>query len=139
MKKKIKPEEQSVTIAIPLHIYPVTVVASFNTTHKQVRDVLIKEQGFNKKDFKDNMYKLRPLTGGRWAFYREHLTGLIRMHTIPITSRDYGMLAHEVCHIVSKVMEVMGMSLQMGVSDEAYAYLTSYLTEEIYTKLIKYY
>lgn len=138
-KKKIKPEDVSVTIAIPLYVYPVTVVFSFNTTDKQVKDVLIKNHEFRKSDFRSGIHKLSPLAGGKWAYYRKNICALIRMHTIPITSRDYGILAHEIFHVVAKIMESLALSLQMGVSDEAYAYLTSYITEHIYKELNKYY
>src|ERR1700761_7847856 len=136
-KNKVAVKDVSVTISIPLHIYPVNVIFSFNTTNEQVKKILLKE-GVPKKDIRKNIHKMGELTGGKWAFYREELLGVIRMHTIPATSRDYSILAHEIFHMAATIMEQIGMSLEVGVSDEAYAYLTSYLTEQVYTKLNKY-
>lgn len=69
-----------------------------------------------------------------YAFPFENGNCLIRLHDFRDNPYDRGILAHEVFHVVCFIMEHVGMKLHDS-SDEAYAYLTSYLTEEIYTIL----
>jgi hypothetical protein len=66
-------------------------------------------------------------------------TSILRLRCLPETPEDFGRLAHEVFHIASFVLDRVGMKLKVMASDEAYAYLISYLTEEIYKKINKWY
>lgn len=75
----------------------------------------------------------------KYAFWQENLFGLIRMRVLPETSRQFAALAHEIFHIVSWFMEHMGFELDAAKSGEAYAYLISYITDQIYTEMNKYY
>lgn len=44
----------------------------------------------------------------------------------------HSVIAHEVFHITTFIMERIGMELIVMKSDEAYAYLIGYLTDKIY-------
>lgn len=139
VNKKVEPKDISVTISIPLHVYPWDVVFSFNTTDDQLEKELIKKSGFEPSDFNNGLHRMNDTCGARWTYYPQHLCTVIRMRNIPETSKHYSYLSHEIFHAVAKIMEEVGLSLQVGVSDEAYAYLVSYLTNQIYERLNKYY
>lgn len=75
----------------------------------------------------------------KYAFWNKESMFLIRMKELPTTSRHFGMLAHEICHIVSWALETLGFKLKCSSSGEAYAYLTGWITEKIYKELNKHY
>lgn len=49
----------------------------------------------------------------------------------PKSPREYGFLQHEINHAVTIILDKLGMTLS-GDSEEAYAYLTGYITEKVY-------
>lgn len=59
---------------------------------------------------------------------------IIHMHRLPDDFKMYGTLAHEIFHVVNNIADRAGLKLNDG-SDEAYAYLTGYITETIYREL----
>jgi len=54
----------------------------------------------------------------------------------PKAPLDYAVLSHEIFHSVDFMMYKVGLKLNRG-SDEAYAYQIQYLTEQIYSRIIK--
>ena len=58
---------------------------------------------------------------------------VIRLDEIPGTCADYGTLQHEIFHAVDQIFRRIGMNLSED-SDEAYAYMIGYLTQEIYKR-----
>ena len=59
---------------------------------------------------------------------------IIHVHRLPDDCIMYGTLAHEIFHVVNNIADRAGLKLNDG-SDEAYAYLTGYITETIYRGL----
>lgn len=135
--KKKKPFDRMIAVIVPLKVYPLTVVFSFNQTDAKLRNTL-KKLGLKDPDADGAKYKYES-GAGRYVFYMEgNNLGLIRMKTIPDTPYNMAIMCHEVNHIVNLVMWYIGMPLQTGVSDEAYAYLTSYLIEEVLEQIKEY-
>ncbi len=113
---------------IPLVIYPFDVLISFNQTDEELGKVL---RRLGVKEHEDVNWKMERVTGvGRTCRF-EHGGTMIRLKNFPDSSFDYGCLNHEIFHAVCYIMDAVGMPLQVGVSDEAYAYLIGYLTQEI--------
>lgn len=75
----------------------------------------------------------------KYAFWNKESTFLLRIHELPTTSKMFGALAHEICHIVSWALETLGFKLKCSSSGEAYAYLTGWITEKIYKQLNEHY
>lgn len=59
---------------------------------------------------------------------------IIHLHRSPNDSNMFGTLAHEIFHVVNNIADRAGLKLT-DASDEAYAYLTGYITETIYREL----
>lgn len=71
---------------------------------------------------------------GRYCLF-ENGQSLLRIKQVPKTPEDYGYLHHEIFHVVSGLMWRIGVKMKIKTSDECYAYLIGYLTEEIYKKI----
>lgn len=134
-KKKKNPV---INFVVNLHVYPFDVMVSINQTDPQLADSLKPYEGhLVERDYENCKYGNEQCVGR--AVTLSNNASLLRLRKLPTKPYDFGNLAHEIFHIVSFVMERIGMKLEVMVSDEAYAYLTEYLTKEIYTKLNKYY
>jgi hypothetical protein len=81
----------------------------------------------------DNLLEMTPTTKGRTVMLTGNET-VIRIKHYPKYPEDNGVLSHEVFHAVTFILNHIGMKL-CRKSDEAYAYLTGYLTTEIYKAL----
>lgn len=134
MSKKAK----SINFIIPLQVYPFDVMVSVSQTDKQ----LTKSLDPYKKNLLESDYGLASYpssTTEARAVLFSNKASLIRLRKLPTEAHGFGTLAHEIFHIVTFVMDLAGMKLEVMVSDEAYAYLVGYLTENIYKELNKHY
>lgn len=115
---------------IPLHIYPFDVCVSINQTDAQVLKDL--ENNGDESNW-DLLVNLPSTCLGRAVISPSNLS-VIRFSVgkeIP-----HSVIAHEIFHIATFIMSRVGMKLKLMVSDEAYAYLIGYLTDEVY-KILK--
>jgi len=115
---------------INLHIYHFDVVVSINQTDKQFSKSM---KGQDMTD-SDGLFNLPKTTNARAVMLPSNLS-VIRFKIkdkIP-----HGVIAHEVFHISTFIMERIGMEFIIMKSDEAYAYLINYLVDEIYEILNK--
>lgn len=117
-------------VTIPIPIYEMNLILSIGETDDQLWDNL-KKLGMTKKAFSDCLYPNS--TNGRAIFFQP-CTCFIRLRNSKLTPHYHGLIAHEIFHIATFIMNEVGMTLS-GDSDEAYAYLISYLTEQIYKNL----
>ncbi len=117
---------------IPLIVFPFDVMVSIGETDADLFKKL-KRHGIEDTDFEVAQYTDDSCMG-RYALFPGNQT-LIRIRKSPKTPEEYGTLQHEIFHAVSCILDRMGMELVILKSDEAYGYLTGYLTEEIYKKL----
>lgn len=116
---------------IPLVVYPFQIIVSINETDDQLWKKLNK-LGVDAEEFTKCVFADEASVGSAILF--PNSIGLIRLRAKPTSPATKGCLAHEIFHIVVFVMNEVGMTLSTE-SDEAYAYLTGYLTTEIYKKL----
>jgi hypothetical protein len=112
---------------IPLVIYPFDVMVSVGESDSQLTDQLSKYGIEWGDDFK--------CSGKGRSVIMENNQSLLRLHSYPETNEDMGVLQHEIFHVVTFIMDRIGMPLTICVSDEAYAYLIGYLTKEIYDRI----
>lgn len=120
--------------SIPLVIYPLSVVVSMGETDAELLKALKKEWPHKPAHEieESQLFDNGPWDGMLVTFANNEI--VLRLKRKPKTCADYGSLAHEIFHAVDMVMLRVGMKLHPN-SNEAYAYLTSYLTTEIYKKL----
>lgn len=134
MTKKKNP---SINFIVPLVVYPFDVMVSVNQDNDQLGKVLDTMSSLTEEDIRACGYSSQYSAGKAVMFSTN--ASIIRLRKLPETSEEYGTLAHEIFHIVTFVMDRIGMKLAIEVSDEAYSYLIGYLTTEIYKGLNKYY
>lgn len=89
--------------------------------------------GFNQEDIELALFETDTVQG-RAVMFSTNET-LIRLRNKPKNEVQFGELQHGIFHCVTFIMSRIGMTLEIGVSDESYAYLTAYLTTEIYKRL----
>jgi len=135
--KKTKKANPSFAAIISMEVYPFEVMLSVNQDEEQLRAELDKYTTLKESDIQACAYP-SDFVQGRAVMFSNNAS-IIRLRKLPTTSKDYGILAHEIFHIVTFVLERVGLSLDINTSDEAYAYLTGYLTEKIYDAMNKYY
>ncbi len=124
IKKTIKSKFE----VIPLVIYPFDVCLSINQTDEE----LIKKMENQDLCGSEPLFNLPDTCLGRCVMLPSNLTVIrlkIEKH-IP-----HGVIAHEIFHATTFIMDRIGTKLKLMVSDEPYAYLLNYLTDEIYNFL----
>ena len=72
---------------------------------------------------------------GSCTFFDDDNLLLIRLSEYPQDALGFGILQHEIFHAVTMILDHIGLKLKMKSSDEAYAYLTGYLTQKVYENL----
>lgn len=124
--------EKKPNFIVKIPIYDFSVMVSFAQTDEELEKALADWE--TKYEGQKELYEMEDLTNGRACMF-ECGSLLIRMKKYPIDSRDYGNLQHEIYHIVTFLMDKVGVRFMMSVSCEAYAYLIGYLTQEIYENI----
>lgn len=128
--------EKALSIHVPLHIYPAQVLFSFNEETKDVIRQLkklyplkvIAEMNLALLDYSEDM------EAGLYIGFSNCIC-VIRMRKIPRKAGELATLQHEICHVAMYLLtDRMGMP-HVKDSTEAFAYLTSYLTEQVYQNL----
>jgi hypothetical protein len=120
--------KKQINFIVPLAVYPFDVMCSFGESDDKLKSAIQKYGGkWNKVMMISENAKGRTvvLNGGQT---------LLRLFKYPIDCEDYGILAHEIFHAVDFLMRRINIKLTKK-SDEAYAYLIGYLTEQIYKRL----
>ena len=59
----------------------------------------------------------------------------IWMPELPTKPKHYGTIAHEIAHVVSHIFDLCDIQ-QTNDNDEPFAYLTSWITQRIYEKIL---
>lgn len=121
-------EKRKLNAIIPLVVYPFDVMISFGETDEELAENL-KQVGIDITVDGDR-WKFTTTKDG-YAVLLEDWQTLIRLQVFPENCKHYGILAHEIFHAVTLILENVGIPFQLHVSDEAYAYLIEYLTKEI--------
>lgn len=128
----MKRRDKSLNFIVPLVIYPFEVMVSFGQTDEELLRVLDKF----KIDHSKNYLFSSPSSGGTAKMFSSGQM-LLRLRHLPGSTFDYGVLQHEIFHIVCFTMDRVGIHYDIEKSDEAFAYLIQFLTQQIYNKLKK--
>ena len=117
--------------------YPVEVMVSINETNDQlirkVKRWLLNER--TKLSFVESIEQDDVKEIGGVVYDCAGCGTFVLRISDPIKSAEsHGCLAHEIFHVVEKVADHIGMKHCSG-SSEAFAYMISYLTENIYKRL----
>lgn len=116
---------------LPLVAYPFEILVSMDEEDEIVRKRLIK-YGDDEEEIK---YALEMQGVGRFCLLEKNTHCIIGIKSLPNKYKLMGVIAHEVFHCVTILLDHIGMKMILETSDEAYAYLTGYICEEIYRKL----
>lgn len=131
MSKKFK----TLNLVIYIPLYDSIMVFSFGSSNKRLRkfleDAKIKMTEDELKDL-----QLKPTEKGCCQMFKCG-TIFVLMPCIPSLCVEYGTLQHEIFHAVTMFLQRRGFKLKQGYSDEAYAYLIGYITEEVYKEINK--
>jgi hypothetical protein len=120
---------------IPLVIYPFDLLVSIGQSDIQLTKTI--EKNYNESFSEKDLEILQGYTALGSARSLRLSSGLfiLRMKQIPSTADDFGLLHHELFHIVTRFMEMIGSAFDCNTSGENYAYLIQYLTTTIYKKI----
>ena len=137
-RKTTRPE--ALNFVIPLVIYPFDIMISIGETDEAFRKALMRHIPPNcLKDIESDpdILNLGNTTDGRTVSYANGHQTVIRIKNYPDIVRWQGVLAHEVAHACFFILWRMGIPLEIGKTDEVYAYTVDYVTTEIYKRLLK--
>lgn len=115
----------------PLHIYPFEVMVFFgemDDLYKKLSTHGIKE---------DEINQIRNDPEGHGLGYSAMFTDgqtLIRLPKKPETAKEFSILSHEIFHVSSLVLRKVNIEL-CEKSEEAFAYLIGYISEQVFEKL----
>lgn len=119
---------KSKNFLVKLVIYPFDVMVSLGETDKELKKSLNK---YEDAEWDEDMI----CYGDGRAIITENNHSIIRLKKYPVTNEDYSYLQHEIFHIVTFIMDRIGVKFKLLTSDETYAYLIQFLTKEIYNKI----
>jgi len=111
---------------IPYVVYPFDVMVSFHSTYMELEKEL--KSGLPEFCW-DDISRFAATYEGKTVRFENGFT------CMSISNIDHRTIAHEVFHAVEFLMEHIGIKLTYE-TDEVYAYVIGYLTDEIY-KLVK--
>ena len=113
---------------IELAIYPFDVMVSIGEESNKLFERLI-ASGVDENEVTNAEYE--NIGDARYCLFNSGQS-LIRIKKKPETPKEYGHLQHEIFHCAASILWRIGMKLKIKTSDEAYAYLIQFLTEQIY-------
>ena len=122
---------------INMQVYPFQLMISVGQNDDELGAELDKHKDLNEESIRACQYPSK-YSPGKAVLTNTNL-GVIRLRELPRLSSDYGVLAHEIFHMVTFVLERAGLKMVVDVSCEAYAYLIGYLTEKIFDAMNEYY
>lgn len=138
LRSKRKPVKRSKGYfgVIPLSIYNCEIIYSVNQTDMQFKKSL--EIGVDPPIIDTEVLKAAqqegPLNNGKTVCNDFRHACIIRIFKPVDSAHMRGVLAHEILHAVHYILGFKGMQLHDS-SEEAYAYLTGFITTQIYFDL----
>ena len=117
---------------LKMDLYGFDVMVSVDESDKVLVEKLM-SHGNTSEDCHE-LLNMPTTTRGRCVMLITNHT-VIRLKILPDKYELMGVVAHEVFHATTFIMDKIGMKLKINVSDEAYAYMIGFLTKSIYKKL----
>lgn len=120
-------KQKSDNFIINLTLFPYDVMVSLGQTDDEFKDSL---NIFDGLEWDDEM----KTSGPAKYFMLSGNQSVIRLRDYPTTNTCYGYIQHEIFHCVMAILAKMGVTCTDS-SEEVYAYMTEYLTEQIYDRI----
>jgi len=130
----MKTADVAKSFIIPLHVFPFDIFVSIGQTDAQFKNRLKRYNICKLEDELEGFYNLPGNCQGKTSTLSNGST-VLRLSKIPKTPDDFGIITHEIFHAVDGVMKQIGVGLS-DTSEEVYAYLTGYITTQIYKRII---
>lgn len=111
-------------------VYPYDVMFSIGQTTKQ----LLKDANRFVPDMNNKNNSLAVSGTGR-TIQTERNQLVVIIKDLPYAPQFHSTVAHEIFHAATMMLDRAGFKLEIMVSDEAYAYLIGWLTQEFYSNL----
>lgn len=120
-------------VIIHVPIYFCNVVFSLGETDKQFVDSCMEYKGVSKKEV--SALELEGSLGRcTWLKKPDYSSIALRVKIFPSDPDSYATLQHEIFHATHFILDKAGIKL-CDHSDEAFAYLITFLTKEVYTHI----
>ncbi len=120
---------------IPFHIYPFDVMFSIGESDLLLRNTLLTYCNIERIDELMDSIELKSSFGLSVRLWSGSAF-LIRLKINKNTSKFRATVNHEIFHVVHSLLSGIGMKLTDD-SEEAYAYLIGYVTEQFYLQISK--
>jgi hypothetical protein len=126
---------KKLAFTLKLVVYPFDIRFSFGESDEEVKRWL-KRNGVDSKDEIEGA-EYEGERGQARACMFECGASLVRLRKIPKTAEEFGQLQHEITHIVMFVLYHTLHTPHNLDTSEPYAYLTQYITEQVYNKIFR--
>jgi len=113
-------------------VYPFDVMFSLNQTDDELTAYLRGKTKNYKRSVKE--LALSSTSQGKSLMTNENQT-IVRLIKFDDSPQQKGYLTHEIFHACSFILHEAGVEYKFDISDEAYAYLIGWLTQEFYSNL----
>lgn len=130
----MKSKPKSLLFVLKVGLWQSDVIVSLGQEDKALI-AFLKKNGFNEENQNSVTFKNQKNKGFAILFSNGIL--LLRMKHFPITPYDFGALQHEIFHISTFLLGSKSLEFKEGVTDEVFAYLIQWITEEIYKRINK--
>lgn len=121
---------------IDCQVYPFNVLISCGESDEELTKVLIDEGGVLESEVTELLKDLS-FSGRAITHMRENGPTIIRFRTPGDACIFMGTVAHECMHAAFMILDRCGLKHEFDTSDEAYTYLTGYLTTNVVEGLME--
>lgn len=114
-------------------IYRFDILVSVNETTEKVKQTL-KRLSIAEEDY-DFIKDFNTQNASTYKLPKNQI--VIRFKTVQDKHQFMSIIAHESLHAASFILDIIGMKFDTEISEEAYAYLTQFISYKIYQKVFK--
>lgn len=132
--KSVKAQYSNKVFIVSTGIYPFDILFLVGHTNEEAKVELESRMDPDKYSELSSIINLKPSVIGHATIFSSGQVA-VRFISHPISARARGTVAHEIFHAATFILERVGIQFDMDKSDEAFAYLIGYITEQFYEKL----
>lgn len=126
-------EMKTLAFTLPLIIFPFDIRFSFGETDEEVKRFLKR----NEIDPSKLSKVIYANTEGVAAVFEGESLSIVRLPNVPKTPFEFAALQHEITHMVMLILHQAMETPHNMDTTEIYAYLTDYITEQVYKRIWK--
>lgn len=120
-------KSKSMNFIVKLNVFPFDIMISLGQSDEELKKELKKYRVVFEDDMK--------LVGHGRFWMDSRNRSLIRVSEFDSSCEDFATLQHEIFHVVTHILDRMGVKFVLNKSDEVYSYLIGYVTKEVYKKV----